>query len=101
MAAPKASSAPVGPPTKCRPGYKLVSGYCVIESCTCDFKCPVEMERIPNRKCYDSLNDCKCKKGYTRRKSDLRSKTTPMCRKTVICPYGMTWHGTCKSAPTK
>jgi hypothetical protein len=92
----------VGPPTKCRPGYKLVSGYCVLESCKSDFKCPSTTERIPNRKCYDSIRDCKCKKGYTRRKFVLRSankSSAKVCRKAIICDYGMNWWGTCKSAP--
>jgi hypothetical protein len=100
VTAPKAPSvasptAPVASPTKCPPGYKLVSGYCVIESCQCDFKCPANMERIPNRKCYKSIKDCACPKGYTRRKFGR----THMCRKTVICAHGMTWWGSCKSAP--
>jgi hypothetical protein len=98
--APKAPSllsptAPVASPTKCPPGYKLVSGYCVVESCKCDFKCPANAERIPNRKCYESIKDCACQKGYTRRKFGRHV----MCRKTVICAHGMTWWGSCKSAP--
>lgn len=34
--------------------------------CSDDFVCPQGSERKPNRDCYDSFADCKCKAGYER-----------------------------------
>lgn len=30
----------------------------------CDYKCPTNSYRKPNRQCYDTFNDCECDDGY-------------------------------------
>ena len=41
--------APVRPPTPVR---------------NCNYSCPVNSYRIPNRKCYSGFSDCECNSGY-------------------------------------
>lgn len=48
----------------CPSHQKLVSGYCVMNWCHADYKCPRNSSRIPNRQCYNDCNDCRCNAGY-------------------------------------
>jgi hypothetical protein len=48
----------------CPYGQKLVSGYCVNDSCYQDFQCPSNSFRINGLDCYDGMEDCQCNNGY-------------------------------------
>ena len=52
--------------------------------CKNDFHCPANSQRLPHRKCYDSIHDCKCNHGYTMNKHKGRCEKT--CKNDFHCP---------------
>jgi hypothetical protein len=52
---------------------------------SCDYDCPAYSYRRPHRKCYNNFDDCACKNGY------YKSKTEDKCMKSKVpvkmCDY--------------
>lgn len=47
-----------------RDACKEVNTAAPVEECKNDFECPKYSKRKPNRKCYDTVEDCYCADGY-------------------------------------
>ena len=60
----------------CAFGQKLVSGFCVNDSCNSDFQCPSNSFRISGLDCYDGFDDCQCNNGFYKSNGACVAMTT-------------------------
>ena len=61
---------------ECKDGYYYYRGECR----PCDYECPDNAMKKPDRECYNNFDDCECKPGYF----NYRGKFCKACRYT--CP---------------
>lgn len=76
---------------QCPEHQKLVSGYCVMEWCHADYKCPANSHRRPNRQCYNNCNDCECNDGYVMNSKGQCEQKCPEHQKFVSGYCVMDW----------
>ena len=70
----------------CPYGEKLVSGYCVSNTCFADFQCPSNSYRIGELDCYDGFEDCQCSGGYYKSNGACVEVSTTVTATCYQCP---------------
>jgi hypothetical protein len=46
----------------------------------CNFRCPSNSSRKPNRRCYDTFDDCQCNQGFSRTRNQcVNQSSSPRC----------------------